>query len=723
MTFAPVGLKINSGAAAGAQTDAAKERNMGFATKELRNVAIVGHGGTGKTTLLEQMLFNADVIAKAESVESGKTMSDFTEEEINHRFSIYTSFTHLMWNRHKMNFLDTPGAAGFVGEVIVGLRACESALVVIDAKSGVQIETLKLWRRLNQREKPRAVFINKMDIDNADYFAVIEDLRTKFKKNFVPVTIPIGSGKDFKGIVNLIEEKAYLVHDPSKKDVASPVPEEMKDLVAEMREQMIELAAEGADDLIEKYFNEGTLSEDDIRKGLKLGIRSTRVVPVMCGSAALNNGIASFLNFLEIVAPSPDAVGEKGVDGEGQKVDLTISSDAPVSLMVIKTKFDKFAGKLSYIKMMSGVIHPDAELIDLNTGAKIKVGKLYNVQGKKLIEMDLLSAGAIGALSKIDGIATNHTLAEAGFPYRYHNLRLPHPTYSVAVTTKDKKDEDKLNEFLQKAGQQDLTFTMRYNAETKETVISAMDEMHLNMILENALDKNKIAYETKIPKIAYREAITKPCEAEYTHKKQSGGHGQYARVVMRFEPLERGMNFEFVNEIKGGAVGKNYMPGIEKGLLEAMERGFLAGYPIVDLKATIYDGKEHPVDSSEMAFKLAARGCLREAMKNGAAVMLEPIMLMHVFADEAYIGDILSNLSSKRARIQGQESIGGGITQIDAEVPQSEIQRYAIELKALTSGTGSYEIDFSHYSPISGKQAETVIEEGRSRMSADEEES
>ena len=659
---------------------------MGFATKELRNVAIVGHGGTGKTTLLEQMLFNADVTAKAESVESGKTMSDFTEEEISHRFSIYTSFTHLMWNRHKMNFLDTPGAAGFVGEVIIGLRACESALVVIDAKSGVQIETLKLWRRLNQREKPRAVFINKMDIDNADYFAVIEDLRTKFKKNFVPVTIPIGSGKDFKGIVNLIEEKAYLV-----------------------------LAAEGADDLIEKYFNEGTLSEDDIRKGLKLGIRSTRVVPVMCGSAALNNGIASFLNFLEIVAPSPDAVGEKGVDGEGQKVDLTISSDAPVSLMVIKTKFDKFAGKLSYIKMMSGVIRPDAELTDLNTGAKIKVGKLYNVQGKKLIEMDLLSAGAIGALSKIDGIATNHTLAEAGFPYRYHNLRLPHPTYSVAVTAKDKKDEDKLNEFLQKAGQQDLTFTMRYNAETKETVISAMDEMHLNMVLENALDKNRIAYETKIPKIAYREAITKPCEAEYTHKKQSGGHGQYARVVMRFEPLERGMNFEFVNEIKGGAVGKNYMPGIEKGLLEAMERGFLAGYPIVDLKATIYDGKEHPVDSSEMAFKLAARGCLREAMKNGAAVMLEPIMLMHVFADEAYIGDILSNLSSKRARIQGQESIGGGITQIDAEVPQSEIQRYAIELKALTSG-------FSHYSPISGKQAEAVIEEGRARMNADEEE-
>lgn len=695
---------------------------MGFATKELRNVAIVGHGGTGKTSLLEQMLFNADVLTKAESVENGKTLSDFTEEEIKHKISIYTSFTHLMWNRHKMNFLDTPGVSGFIGEVIIGLRACESALVVIDGKSGVQIETLKIWRRLNQREKPRAIFVNKMDSDNADYFAVIDDLRTKFKKNFVPVTIPIGAGKDFKGIINLIEEKAYLVHDPLKKDVASPVPEEMKELVSQMRETMIELAAEGSDDLIEKYFNEGTLTEDEIRKGLKLGIRSTRVVPVMCGSALLNNGIASFLNFLEIVAPSPECVNEKALDESDNKVDLTISSEGEVAAMVIKTQFDKFAGKLSYIKMMSGVLKPDMELVDLNTGAKFKVGKLFAVQGKKLIEMDLLSAGAIGALSKVDGIATNHTLAAAGFPYRYHNLRLPHPTYSVAINAKDKKDEDKLTEFLQKAGQQDLTFTIRFNAETHETVLSAMDEMHLNMVLENALERNKIAFETKIPKIAYRETITKPCEAEYTHKKQSGGHGQYARVAMRFAPLERGQHFQFENEIKGGAVGKNYMPGIEKGLLETMERGFLAGYPIVDIKATIFDGKEHSVDSSEMAFKLAARGCLREAMKNGGAVILEPILLMHIFAPEASLGDILSNLSAKRARILGQESVGGGISQIEAEVPQGEIQRYAIELKALTSGTGSYDVEFSHYSPVSGKLAESIIEEGRSRMTHDEDE-
>ncbi len=686
---------------------------MNFQTKDIRNVSIVGHGGTGKTLLFEQILFNADVISKAEDISSGKTVSDYSTQEIEKGYSIYSSSAHISWKEHKMNFIDTPGSAGFIGEVVGAFRTTESSLMVIDAKDSVQIETLKLWRRLNMREMPRAVFVNKMDEDRASYENVIADLREKFKKNFVPVTIPIGSGADFKGVINLIEKKAYLVHDSSKKDTQSEIPEDMIETVESMRESMIELAAEGADELIEKYFSEGTLSEDDIRLGLTLGMKTTRVVPVLCGSAKLNNGISSFLNFLSIVAPSPRDIIETATDKDGNDVEVHILKEGKVSLMVYKTKIDQFSGKLSYIKVVSGILKSESELLNTTTGKKEKIGKIYTCTGKKLEEVKELAAGDLGILAKVADVETNHTLTDLDYNIHFNQLKLPHPAFSLAISAEAKKDEDKLNDLLHKAAQQDLTFTLRFNAETKETVVSAIDEMHMNLILNKIKNKDKVAFSTKTPRIAYRETITKSCQSEYTHKKQSGGHGQYGKVVIDFEPLPRGQKFEMLNHIKGGAISKGYMPGIEKGLVEGMEQGFLAGYPIVDIRAIIVDGKEHSVDSSEMSFKLAAKGALKDAMGKAGAVLLEPVMLLKVYAEDQYMGDILSDLSAKRGKVLGQEAIGGGISEIDAEVPQGEMQRYAIDLKQLTSGTGSFEIEFSHYNPISGKIAQAVIDEAK----------
>ena len=686
---------------------------MSVSTKDIRNVAIIGHNGTGKTNLIEQMLYYGNVLSRPETVDSGKTVSDYTEEEIQRKMSVHTTLSSMEWDGKRINILDTPGTGDFIGEAISAFRATEAALMVVDGREGAQIETIKLWRRLDERNKPRAIFINKMDKERASFRHVIDSLVEEFNAHFVPVVMALGEAEEFHGVINLIENQAYECHENGK-ETPMPIPEKYAAVVEDFRARLIENAAEGTDELIEKYFEEGTLEPDDIRHGLAVGMRENRVIPVFCGATDKGAGITSLLNFIKNNFPWPLGIEEYIIGHEGEETTLQIDPDKPFSAYCFKTTIDQFSGKMSFLKIVTGVLTPETDIYNNEIGKKAKPGKLYRAVGKKLIETDSLTAGDIGIITKCDIAYTNATfVAGPEFKRRFRPLRMPQPIYQLAISAEDKKSEDKMNDALHRIAEEDLTFQVSYNEETKESIIGGMGELHISMILDKIRDKQKIAINTRTPKIAYRETITKPSGlAEYTHKKQSGGHGQYGRVVIEIAPIERGKYYEFTNAIKGGAVSKGYIPGIEKGIHEAMEEGYLAGYPLVDIGITLIDGKEHPVDSSEMAFKLAAKGAMQEALGKAGVVLLEPFMKLEVFIDQEYLGSILSDLSSKRGRVLGQEE-KGHVVSVKAEVPMAELRNYAIDLKSMTSGTGSFELEFDHYEQLNGKLAEDVIAESK----------
>jgi len=697
---------------------------MSFATIQIRNIAIAGHGGTGKTTLLEHILFQGGVLAKPETIESGKTVSDFGDDEISRKISVRSSLSHCTNKDTKINFIDTPGSSDFVGEVILAFRACESALILIDAKSGVQIETIKLWRNLEARTKPRMVFVTRMDEDRASFSTALQDIKDKFNIAPVPVTIPMGEGLDFAGVIDVLNSKAYFKPaSPDQKESTSDVPPAYKDALETARLQLFEAAAEGDDDLMEKYLLDGTLSQEDTLTGLRKALKEAKIVPAFAGSGLRNSGTAAFLDFAVLIAPCPfEKIPEEVVDGEGKTVSVAVDPDKPASAMVIKTQIDQFSGRLSFVKVMTGTLVPELDVVNVRDGRRERLTRLCTAQGKKIEEVPFLSAGDIGIIAKVVDLKTNDTISAMDKPFAFKPLRLPSPVHLVAISASNKKEEDKLNELLLKAAEEDLTFQVKYNGETKETVIAGMGDLQINMILDKIRNLAKIVAETRIPRVAYRETITKKSEAEYTHKKQTGGHGQYARVVFEVEPLERGTGYQFENKLFGQSVSRGFLPGIEKGIHQAMENGIVAGYPVVDVKTAITDGKEHPVDSSEMAFKIASRGAFREASKTANPVLLEPIMDLKVFVEEKNLGDVMSDLSGRRGRISGQNPIGGGVIEVDAQVPQSELLRYAIDLRSMTSSTGSFEVEFSHYAPITGKIAEDVIKAAQAFRTVEAEE-
>jgi len=684
---------------------------MSYTTEQIRNIALIGHGGTGKTTLLEHILFQGGMISKPETVDSGKTVSDYNDDEIARKISIRSSLTHVNTTHCKINLIDAPGAGDFVGEAILAIRATETALLVIDGKSGVQIETVKLWRILERNQKPRMVFVTRLDEERANFASALADIKEKFKISPVPLTIPMGEGPGYKGVIDVLNKKAYMrPTDHDQKEIEGEVPPEFEAEVETARNQLFEAAAEGSDELMEKYLTDGALSQEDTLVGLQRALAAGKIIPAFAGSGSHNSGTAAFIDFVTLSVPSPTLrAPDKALDSDGNEVEVSIDPSKPASAFVFKTQIDQFSGRLCYIKVMTGTFSPDMDMVISRDGHKERIGKLYTMQGKKIEEVAILPAGDIGILAKITALKTNDTISQFESPLSYIPLKLPSPVHMLAISAINKKEEDKLNELLYKAAEEDLTFNVAFNGETKETVIAGMGEQQINMILEKIRAQSKIAAETRIPRVAYRETITKKATAEYTHKKQTGGHGQYGRVVFEIEPLERGKGYEFENRIFGGAVSRGFMPGIEKGIHQAMEAGVLAGYPVVDTKTAIIDGKEHPVDSSEMAFKLAARGAFREAMRQASPVLLEPIMNLSVFVEEKYLGDVMSDLSGRRGKISGQNPIGGGIVQIDAQAPQAELLHYAIDLRSMTSGTGSFEIEFSHYAPISGKIADDVI--------------
>ena len=631
---------------------------MSVVSSMLRNVAVIGHNETGKTTLVEQMLFYADVISRAETVASGKTTSDYTEEEIANQISIHASLASLEWQGKRLNIVDTPGTSGFIGETIAAFRATEAALMLVDGRVGPQIETIKLWRRLDDMNTPRAIFINKMDREHADYTKVLDALKESFKTTLVPVAIPMGSGKDFKGIINLIENKAYFAH-PEAKETAGDIPAEYADMAEEYRTILIESAAEGADDLIEKYFEEMTLEADDIRRGLQEGLHDNRVVPVLCGSSEQGSGLLSLLNFISNNFPTLGYTDTIIAD-DGSESEFAITEVGTAAALVFKTTIDQFSGKLSFVKVLRGTLKGETELYNAIVSRKERANKVYRMVGKKIVETSALTAGDVGVIAKSNISATNYTLVEGGDQkFSFKPIDFGQPTYSLAISSDDKKSEEKMNEALHRVSEEDLTFQIKFNEETKENVVAGMGDLHLNMILDKVREKQKISIHTKLPRVAYRETIRgKSGIVEYTHKKQSGGHGQYGRVLIEIEPLERGEYYSFTNAIKGVAISKGYIPGIEKGLHEQMEEGFLAGYPMMDIGISLVDGKEHPVDSSEMAFKLAAKGAMKLALAKAVPVLLEPIVKLNVYIEEEYLGDILSDLSTKRGRVLGQEDIG-----------------------------------------------------------------
>ncbi|MDR1505561.1 MAG: elongation factor G [Treponema sp.] len=680
---------------------------MSFNTESIKNVSIAGHGGTGKTTLFERLLFAGGVIPRPETVESGKTVGDYSPEEIERKISIHAALAHVDRNGKKINFFDTPGSSDFIGDVILSFRASESSLLLVDGRDGVQIETIKLWRNLEQRNKPRAVILNKMDDDRADFSKVLGDIKEKFKAEPVPVTIPIGSGNGLKGVIDILNNKAYLIQaDGMEKE--APVPEEFRAEADAAREKLIEAAAEGDDTLMEKYIDQGSLSPEEMHTGLIEALAENKFLPAFAVSALKNAGLVPLLDFIADVGPNPGTAKDKAKTPDGTEKEIPIDPDKPLSALVIKTSYDQFSGKLSWVKVITGKLAADCEALNVTESKKERIGKLYTCQGKKLEEVREICAGDVGIITKSATLKTNDTVSAGDAGVNFLPLMLPEPVHSVAVNATAKKDEDKLGEFLVRAADEDKTFRYQFNAETKETVISGMGELHINIILDKIKTSQKIELETHVPRIAYRETITKKAGAEYTHKKQTGGHGQYGKVVMEIAPLPRGGNYQFVNAIFGGAIPKNYIPGVEKGVVEGMAHGTMASYPVVDVEVKIVDGKYHPVDSSELSFKLAARNAFRDSMRQASPTLLEPVMTLTVFVEEKYLGDVMSDLSGKRGKILGQDSTGG-IAEIRAEVPQAELLRYSIDLRSITSGTGSFSVEFDHYAPISGRIADDVI--------------
>jgi len=683
---------------------------MDFSTQHLRNVSIAGHGQTGKTTLFEHLLFTGKTISKPEPVSTGKTTSDSSPEETQRKISIYSALAHINWKDVLINIWDTPGSSDFTGEVISSFRSSELALMLIDSRSGAQIETIKLWRDLDRRNKPRIIFLNHCEEDRSDYAAAEKDIRKKFNVEVCSVTIPMGEGNNYTGVIDVLHGKAYFTPKAGEIEESCDIPTEYEEEYKTALGVLAGAAAEGDDDLLVKFIDEGELSQDEIITGLKIAIANNRIVPAFVGVPEKSSGLVPLLDFITEIAPDPSLALETAQNLETDEIaTVKFSSEENTSVLCVKTASDQFSGKISYLKVITGTLSADSELFNINEKKKEKIGKLYRCVGKKLEEIKKAYAGDIVIATKLSITKTSDTLALVQDTIPFVKLRHPEPVYSIAVSAQDKHNDDKLGSQLLKAMEEDRTFSFHYNSETKQNVVSGMGELHISIILDKIRTQSKIGIDTTVPRIAYRETIQRKAQAEYTHKKQSGGHGQYARVVLSISPLNRGENYAFSNAVVGGAISKGYIPGVEKGVKEAMEHGVLAGYPVVDTSITVLDGKEHPVDSSEMAFKIAARNAFKDAMRNAGPVLLEPIMNITVWVESKYLGDIMSDLSGKRGRVLGQNSLNGDIEEIRALVPQSELLKYAIDLRSLTSGTGSFETSFSHYDPISGKLAEEVI--------------
>ncbi len=679
-----------------------------YSIDKIRNVALVGHGGTGKTSLAESLLFAAGAISRKGSVDDGSSASDFDADEIQKRMSISASVLPCEWKGTKVNVIDTPGYLDFVGEVIGALRAVEAAVIVVDGSGAIEVGTDNGWELAGDAGLSRVFFVNKLEKENQDFYRTLEALQKRFGAGVAPLQLPIGAEDSFSGVVDVLTQKAYKW--TGGKISECDTPADMADQILSARESLIEAIAEMDDSLMEKFFEESTLSDEDIAKGIEIGVRTGNFVPVLCGSAGKMIGIDTLLDFIAKSIPSPDAV-EAVVGKTPAGAEEKRTPKDSFCALVFKTQADPYVGKLTYFKVASGSIKSDSHVYNANHGRDERIGQLYYLQGKSQEAASEVVAGDIGAVAKLQDTLTGDTLCEKAKPIILAPIVYPQPVFAVAVRAKTKADEDKLGPGLQKLAEEDPTFRTHREVETSQTLMSGLGETHVGIVVERLKRKFGVEVETSAPKIAYRETITKTAEAQGRHKKQTGGRGQFGDCHVRLEPMERGHGYEFVDAIVGGSIPRQWIPSVDKGIREAMIHGVLSGTVLVDFKATVTDGSFHTVDSSDMAFQLAGKLAFKAAAEKAGPVILEPILEMEVTVPEEYMGDVIGDLNAKRGRIAGMEPIGGGKQVIKATVPQAEVLRYSIDLRSIARGRGKFSAKFDHYEEAPAHVAQQIAAE------------
>lgn len=675
--------------------------------ENIRNIAIVGHSGEGKTTLCEAMLFNGGAIDRQGKVVDGTTVSDFDDLEKAKKMSMYTSCSYLTWKDVKINVLDLPGYYDFEGERNEGLRAAGGACLVVGANGVLPIGAESIVDYCLKLGKPLIIFINGMDKENADYLGTVQALHAKYAGKIAPIQIPIMENGKMQGCINALQERAYLFKENGPQEI--PIPENMKDQVEEMKARLMETAAENDEFLLDKYFETGELTREETIRGIRIGIASVNTIPVMAGSALQNRGVINLLN--EIVTYMPQANERLNTLAEdlenGNKVTHVLTEEnAPFAAQVFKTVIDPFSGKLSYLKSFRGVLKSGSTVWNANTEKEERIGQIYLLRGKKMEAVDELAAGDIGAVNKLGDTNTGDTLCDPSAKVRFSPIYFPKPTLFMAVSAEKKGEEDKVFGGLAKLREEDYTFSVEKNVETGEILLGGQGDAQLETLVKKVKARYGVDMKLSSPKIAYRETIRGTAEAEGKHKKQSGGHGQYGHVKIRFSPCEE--DFTFDEEVVGGAVPKNYFPAVEKGLRECMEHGPLAGYPVVGLKAVLYDGSYHDVDSNELSFKMAAAIAFKEGLKNAKPILLEPVSRLKISVPSDYLGDVMGDVNKRRGRIMGTDSEGNNSV-ITAEIPQAEIKEYTMELRSLTRGSGKFVSEFLGYEEVPFALVDKII--------------
>ncbi len=688
-----------------------------YKADQVRNIVLVGHSSSGKTSLAEALLFNTGAVTRLGKVDDNTSVSDFDPEEQRRKISINTSVIPCEWNGYKINVLDTPGYVDFVGEVKSALRVADCAIVVVDAVSGVEVGTELVWQYAEEMKLPRLILINKLDRENADYDRVLAQLRERFGKMVVSLQIPIGKEASFKGEINVVNRKAFLGHESGE----SAVPAEMSARLEEERTKLMEVAAESDDKLIEKFLGGEELTDDEMKTGLRVGLRAGTLAPVLCGSATQNVGIPYILKFIADYVPSPVEAPAVTVQNPATKQDekLSVQDGSHLAAFVFKTMADPFVGKLTYFRVYSGAMESDSRAVNSRDGHEERIGQLYVMRGKEQLPTKKISAGDLGAVAKLQDTATGDTFCDKGHALVLPKVAYPNPVYSVALMPKTKTDLDKMGAALQRLVEEDPTLRVRREHDTGETIMAGMGESHVDVAVRRLKQKFGVELLTGVPKLPYKETITKIAKVQGRHKKQTGGRGQFGDTWVRFEPLPRGTGFEFAEEVFGGSVPHSFIPAVEKGMREIINKGVLAGYPTVDFRAVLYDGSYHPVDSSEIAFKLAAHKAFKAGIPLAGPVLLEPIMTVAVTVPDQFMGDILGDLNTKRARVQGMDQKGASSI-VTALAPLAELQRYATDLRSMTQGRGYFTMEFSHYDTVPNHIAQQIIDKARKERTGEE---
>jgi elongation factor G len=690
-----------------------------YTTDWIRNVGIVGHGDTGKTQLVSSLLFAAGMTPRLGKVAEGSAITDWDEEEIARKISINTGIAHAEWQapaqpqKTKINLLDTPGYSTFINETKSSLIAADAALILVDAAAGVQVVTEKVWDYAAEYDLPRAFLLNWMDRDLASFERALDSVQQVFGRGVVPIQLPIGWERGFRGVVDLITMKA-LIYTPDGNGIAKieEIPQALADEAKQGHETLVEMVAEGNDQLMQEFFDQGTLPVHDLVMGLREAVLAKRLFPVMLSSALHNIGSDAILNLMVAIFPSP-AVRAKTQchatpDHQGEIVERNISASEPLAIFVFKTVADPFAGRINYFKVISGVLKNDATLTNFHRGSAERFQHIQAMQGKSTYEVPELHAGDIGCIAKLKDTTTGETLGDRAAPIFHPPARIPEPSITFAVEPKTRADEDRIGVAIHKILEEDLALRFGRDPQTKEFLLSGAGQQHIEVVVAKLRKRYHVELLMHPPKVAYRETIRAKADAEGKHKKQTGGHGQFGLCRIKLEPLPRGKGIEFVDDVFGGAIPRNWIPSVEKGIRDSAERGYLAGFPVTDFRAILYDGKYHDVDSSDMAFKIAGSLAFKEAMKQARPALLEPIMQVEVYAPDKYSGDLMGHLSGRRGKINGSEARAGNVV-IKALVPFSEMLSYANELTSITQGRGSYAMEHSHYDYVPNELAEKVI--------------